>query len=132
MAYTTPALAAMNEGRYPVAEALAYAGDVLKVEGVDVDLVSKDEETRRHLFAVALDFQQDVQTLQTLAGLAFSDDHLGPGLLHSATSNVDAVAIARDFNTSHQQMHPLSSYVCKYVRQLRELDDKRPNLSGIS
>ncbi len=131
MAYTTPALAAMNEGRYPIAEALTYAGNVLQVEGVSVEAASTDEEECRHLFAVALDFQQDVHTLRTLAGLAFSDDHLGPGLLHSATSSVEAVAIARDFNTKHQQMHPLLSYVCKYVRQLRELDDKRPNLSGI-
>lgn len=130
MAYTTPALTAINEGRTPIQEALSYAGSVLRAEGKNPETVLIGSELHRHLFAVALDFQQDVHTLRTLAGLAFSDNHLGPGLLESATVDKDAIEIAKDFNAINQQMHPNLSHVCEYVQNLRLLYKQNPNTEG--
>jgi len=120
MAITTPAMHGMEKYML-LDQAYAFADNVLKSEGIDPLQSFVDNEVKRHHYAVALSFQNDVSRLQTLASLAFTDRNFGSDMLEVASATPDERVIARDFDSHQNRLHCNLPSVCRYVTELRLL-----------
>jgi len=123
MAITTPALYRMERGVLPDS-AYTFADQVLRSEGIDPINAFVDQEVKRHHYAVASSFQNDVYRLQTLASLAFTDRILGSDTLGLSSATPEERIIARDFDSHQNRLHSYIPSVCKYIFELRTLREE--------
>ncbi len=125
MAITTPALSAMNTFKL-LPEAYDHANGVLQREGIEPLQAYTDTEVQRHHYAVAAGFHHDVYRLQALAGVAFSDRHMGDHkLMQLSDASPAERVIAIDFDSSPLRSFTFFPCLFKYVTELKQLGDIR-------